>query len=196
MPCKWCLGDGPALAEDGPSSRSPRWLAPDPEGTCKLGLLSEHVLMPNELPPNTDGFIPPPLPPLLIQGTPSTGNGSSGGVTCMRVIERAQEEQNIRKYSRNNAFIPQQLIVTSRPMLPLSAILMGLLWLVACIRVVKWLMPISSNDDFRLPVDWPMFGSPCRSELDRRSKISLSIYIDQQRMIKREEEVKEEETQI
>ena len=45
-------------------------------------------------------------------------------------------------------------------------------------RVVKWLMPISSSEDLRLPVDWPIFGSPWRNELDRRRRMSLSIYCD------------------
>ena len=36
-------------------------------------------------------------------------------------------------------------------------------------------IPISSNDDFRLPVFIPILGKPCRKELDRLSKMSLSI---------------------
>lgn len=59
-------------------------------------------------------------------------------------------------------------------MLPFSAILIGFEWLLACIRVVKWLMPISSSDDLRRP-ETPTFGNPWRSEFDRRNRMSLSI---------------------
>lgn len=65
---------------------------------------------------------------------------------------------------------------TSNPMLPFKAILIGFEWFDACINVVKWLIPISSNEDFLRPVDTPTFGSPCLNELERRSNISLSIY--------------------
>lgn len=64
---------------------------------------------------------------------------------------------------------------TSIPMLPFRDILMGLLWFVACMRVVKWLMPISSSDDFLRPWLTPTLGRPCRRDEDRRSSISLSI---------------------
>lgn len=65
---------------------------------------------------------------------------------------------------------------TSSPILPFSDILIGFEWFEACINVVKWLMPISSNDDFLRP-DTPTLGKPWRNELDRRSNISLSICI-------------------
>lgn len=64
---------------------------------------------------------------------------------------------------------------TSSPILPFNEILIGLEWLVACINVVKWLMPISSSEDLRRPTDTPTFGNPWRNELERLNKISLSI---------------------
>lgn len=63
---------------------------------------------------------------------------------------------------------------TSSPILPFSDILIGFEWFEACINVVKWLMPISSSDDFLRP-DIPTVGKPWRNELDRRSNMSLSI---------------------
>lgn len=40
---------------------------------------------------------------------------------------------------------------------------------------MKWLIPISSNEDLRLP--WhPIFGNPWRNELDLRKSISFSIW--------------------
>lgn len=62
-------------------------------------------------------------------------------------------------------------------MLPLSENLMGFEWLLACISVVKWLIPISSSDDFRRP-EFPKLGRPCLSELDRLRRMSLSIWTD------------------
>lgn len=38
-------------------------------------------------------------------------------------------------------------------------------------------MPISSRDDFLRPV-FPTFGKPCRNELDRLRRTSLSIFKD------------------
>lgn len=61
-------------------------------------------------------------------------------------------------------------------MLPLRENLIGFEWLLACISVVKWLIPISSSEDFRRPVFIPMLGRPCLNELERLSRMSLSIY--------------------
>lgn len=66
-------------------------------------------------------------------------------------------------------------LLTSSPMLPLSENLIGFEWLLACIKVVKWLIPISSSDDFLRPWFIPRLGKPCRSELDRLRRMSLSI---------------------
>lgn len=68
------------------------------------------------------------------------------------------------------------LLLTSNPILPLSENLIGFEWLLACINVVKWLIPISSSDDFLRPWFIPRFGKPCRKELDRLKRMSLSIW--------------------
>lgn len=88
-----------------------------------------------------------------------------------------QTHESLQNCEFHTVIIYHQL--TSRPMLPLSENLIGFEWLLACINVVKWLMPISSRDDFRLPVCWPKFGRPWRSEFERRSRISpLSICLE------------------
>ena len=103
------------------------------------------------------------IPGLLRQGTP-IGVGSSGGVTY---------NKKFRFFYWNFATI---FLFTSRPMLPLRENLIGLEWLLACMRVVKWLIPISSREDFRRPVLVPRFGKPCRRELERLKRMSFSIY--------------------
>lgn len=79
------------------------------------------------------------------------------------------------KYGGNENRLSETEQHTSRPIDPFSEILIGFEWLEACISVVKWLMPISSSDDLRRPTDIPTFGNPCRSELERLNKMSLSI---------------------
>lgn len=58
-----------------------------------------NVLKPNAEPPKLDGF----MPPLLIHGTPKTGSGSSGGVTCKikkSLYEQIQKKWQIKQPSR------------------------------------------------------------------------------------------------
>lgn len=144
VPCR-CCGDGACCGRC--SSDCGIWIE---------DMLSIE-LKPKFEPPKPDGIIP-----LLMQGTPSTGKGSSGGVTCRL------------NFKSNEYSLCLCHFYTSSPMLPLSAILIGFEWLLACINVVKWLMPISSRDDFRRP-ETPTFGKPCLNEFDRLNSISLSI---------------------
>lgn len=87
---------------------------------------------------------------------------SSGGVTYKRFL-------SLKMFKIFNNF-------TSKPMLPFNENLIGFEWLEACIKVVKWLIPISSNDDFLRPEFIPILGNPCLNELERLSNVSLSIY--------------------
>lgn len=62
------------------ADRTDGWLSSDC-GTCNGDppcIWESTELNPNDEPPKLDGFMPPLL---LTHGTPSTGNGSSGGVT-------------------------------------------------------------------------------------------------------------------
>lgn len=67
VPCR-CCGDG----ADGIGRSSC--------GTCNGDDMLSMDDIPRLEPQNPDGFMPPPAPPLM-HGTPSTGSGSSGGVT-------------------------------------------------------------------------------------------------------------------
>lgn len=94
----------------------------------------------------------------------------------MVILEKKQTIKQTNKFGWNGMWCKnKQKPHTSRPILPLSEILIGFEWFVACISVVKWLMPISSSDDLRRPTDTPTLGKPWRSELERLSRISLSI---------------------
>jgi len=92
-----------------------------------------------------------------------------------RLFRRSHLKRERIELSSRSSTIDIQLL-TSKPMLPFNENLMGFEWLLACINVVKWLMPISSSDDLRRPVLLPRLGNPCRSELERLRRMSLSIW--------------------
>lgn len=94
---------------------------------------------------------------------------------CKLRIYLAHWWQNGQEKRENQKTMSKRKQHTSSPILPFNEILIGLEWFVACINVVKWLMPISSSEDLRRPTDTPTFGNPWRSELERLNKISLSI---------------------